>query len=147
MEVRIEGAEKLAAVARQLRQTGDKELRKQMYRGLRSAAKPMIADTREHARRTLPKEGGLNERVARSKFRVSVRAAGRDPAVRITATGLDKRLDTQGRIRHPVYGNRDVWVEQKVPAHWFEIPMRAGSGKVRHELVQVVDDIAKKLSH
>lgn len=146
MELRIEGAEKLAAVARQLRQTGNKELRKEMYRGLRQAAKPLIADARQHARDTLPKRGGLNERVARSRFRVSVRAAGRDPSVRITATGLDKRLDTQGRLRHPVYGNRRVWVEQKVKAHWFEIPMRAGSRHVRRELVRVVDDVAKKLS-
>lgn len=146
MEVRIQGAEKLAVVGKQLRATGNKDIRKEMYRGLRRAAKPLAADARENARRTLPKAGGLNERVARSKFRVSVRAAGRNPGVRITAAGLDARLDTQGRTRHPLFGNREWWYEQKVKPHWFEIPMRAGAPKVRRELEQVVDEIAKKLS-
>jgi hypothetical protein len=145
LDVRIDGVEKLAVVARRLRETGDKGLRAEMYRGLRRASKPLIADTREYARKTLPKRGGLAERVARSKFKVSVRGAGRNPGVRITATGLDTRLDTQGRDRHPVFGNREVWVQQKVKPHWFEIPMRAGAPKVRRELDQVVTDVARKL--
>lgn len=142
---RVVGAEELAAVAKALRQAGDKELRKELYRGLRRAAKPLIAEARQHARDTLPKSGGLNERVARSKFKVAVRGAGRNPGVRITATGLDKRLDTEGRIRHPVYGNREVWVQQKVKPHWFETPMAAGAPEVRRELQKVVEDIARKL--
>jgi HEAT repeat protein len=142
---RVVGAEDLAAVAKALRQAGDKDLRKELYRGLRRAVKPLIADARQHARDTLPKAGGLNERVARSKFRVTVRGAGRNPGVRITATGLDRRLDTDGRIRHPVYGNRDAWVQQQVKPHWFQTPMQAGAGEVRRELQRVVDDIAKRL--
>lgn len=145
LDVRITGADRLAAVAKQLRQTADKDLRKEMYRGLRRAARPLIADARENARRTLPKQGGLNERVARSRFKVSVRGSGRNPGVRISATGVDARVDTQGRDRHPVFGNRRVWVQQKVRPHWFEIPMRAGAPKVRRELDRVVVDIAKKL--
>ena len=145
-DLRIQGAEKLGDVAKQLRQVGDKELKKETYRGLRSAAKPLIADTREFARRVLPEEGHLNERVARSRFRVRVRT-GRDPGVSITATGLDKRLDTQGRLRHPTFGRRgrDDWKEQKVNPGWFHIPMRRGTPKVQRELVKVLDRVSKKL--
>lgn len=140
----MDGADALKDLSRQLREVGAKDLRKEMNRGLRSAAKPLIADTRQFAREILPKQGGLNEKVARSRFRVKI-TTGRDPGVRITATGLDARLDTQGRIRHPIYGNRKAWVQQKVTPGWFHVPMRRGAPRVRRELAKVLDNVAKKL--
>lgn len=141
----VVGAEDLAAVAKALRQAGDKDLRKELYRGLRRAAKPLIADTREHALQLLPKSGGLNRKVAHSKFKVSIRGGGRNPGIRITATGLDRRIDTEGRLRHPVYGNRTTWVLQQVPKGWFTAPMEAGAPAVRQELVAVIERIAKQV--
>lgn len=143
-DFRVTGAEDLQALARGLRQAGDKDLRKELMRGLRSGVKPLIADTREHARQTLPKRGGLNERVARSKFKVKIRT-GANPSVRITATGLDARLDRTGRDRHPVFGNREVWVQQKVTPGWFSVPMKHGARRVRKDLLDVMDSVARKL--
>lgn len=140
----MDGADALKDLSRQLRAAAAKDLRKEMNRGLRSAAKPLIADARQFARETLPKQGGLNEKVARSRFRVKI-TTGRDPGVRITATGLDARLDSQGRLRHPVYGNRRAWVQQKVTPGWFHVPMRRGAPEVRREMAKALDRIAKKL--
>lgn len=143
-ELRVIGAEALQAVAKDLRRVGDKDLRKLMNRALRAATKPAIAETRKFARELLPKEGGLNERVARSKFSTKIRT-GANPSVRITATGVDARLNTQGRDRHPVYGNRNVWVQQRVKPGWFDVPMRRGAKHVRAELIASIDEVAKQL--
>lgn len=142
--LQVRGAEQLGDVARELRRVADKDLRKQMNRGLRQAAKPLIADTRKYAREHLPKHGGLNERVARSKFRTKIRT-GANPSIRITATGLDARLNSQGRVRHPVYGNRRTWVQQRVAPFWFDTPMRRGAPHVRRALTAVLDDVTKQL--
>lgn len=144
LELRMLGAEALGDVAKDLRRVGDKELKKQLNRALRAATKPAIAETRQFARDLLPKQGHLNERVARSKFRTKIRT-GANPSVRITATGLDARLNSQGRDRHPVYGNRKVWVEQKVKPGWFDVPMRRGARHVREELTASIDRVAKEL--
>lgn len=142
--LQVRGAEQLGDVARELRRVADKDLRKQLNRGLRQATKPLIAETRKYAREHLPKHGGLNERVARSKFRTKIRT-GANPSVRITATGLDARLNTQGRVRHPVYGNRKVWVEQRVAPLWFDVPMRRGAPHVRRALTSALDEVTKQL--
>jgi hypothetical protein len=139
------GAEQLADIGKMLRQAGNKDLRRVFYRALQRSAKPLVADARENARDILPKRGGLNERVAKSKFRTKVRAGGRNPGVRITATGLDARLDTKGRLRHPTFGNRDLWYEQKVKSGWFTDAMERGAPHVRREMLAAMDDIAKKL--
>lgn len=144
LELRASGAGALGDLAKDLRRVGDKDLKKQMGRALRAATKPAIAETRQFARDLLPKHGGLNERTARSKFRTKIRT-GANPSVRVTAIGMDARLNTQGRDRHPVYGNRKVWVEQRVKPGWFDVPMRKGARHVREELVKVVDSIAKDL--
>lgn len=145
VDIQVNGAEQLAALAKRLRQAGNRDLRNELNRGLRRAARPLIADARAHARRTLPQRGGLNEVIARSKFRVSVRT-GRDPGVRIIAKGHDARLDTRGRLRHPVFGHRDIpWPEQKITPGWFHVPMRAGARHVRRELLKAISEVAKKI--
>lgn len=144
-EMRVTGANELQALARRLRQVGDKDLRKELYSGLRRSAKPLIAEARDNAEKTLPKHGGLNERVARSKFKVSTRGAGRNPGVRITATGLDRRIDTTGTVLHPVYGNRKVWVTEKVKPGWFTDPMEAGAPVVRRQQLLTIRTVARKV--
>jgi hypothetical protein len=83
--------------------------------------------------------------VARSKFRVKTRSAGRSPGVRVTAVGVDARVDRTGKVRHPVYGNRRVWVTQQVKPGWFTDPMEAGAPAVRRELLVVIATVARKV--
>lgn len=148
MDLRIEGADQLGDVARRLKETGDKELRKELYRGIQRAAKPLSAAAQRSARANLPKRGGLNEWVASSKFSVST-SGGKDPAVRISGrkVGHDLKALDRGRLRHPLYGNRRRWYNQQIRPGWFSEPMTEGASGVRREIVDVLEDIARRVAH
>src|SRR4051812_10286733 len=106
----ITGADKFARVARELKKVGDKELAKELYKALNSATKPMRANAKKSAAANLPKAGGLNKRVSRSRLSTR-RKTGKNPGVKIVATGMSQlSMMDQGRVRHPVYGNRGRWV-------------------------------------
>lgn len=147
VDLRIQGADQLGDIARHLKETGDKELRKELYRGIQRAAKPLRTAAQQAARENLPKRGGLNEWVASSKFSITTRG-GRDPAVRVAGkkAGHDlKRMD-QGRLRHPLYGNRRHWFIQQIPAGWFSTAMTARAPAVRRDVVAVLDDVAARIA-
>lgn len=91
MEVKVQGAEQLAALSRRLRETGSKDLRREVFRGLGRAAKPAKAAAKREALRRLPKRGGLAELVASSRIGSRNRLAGNDPSVRIVATNRQTR--------------------------------------------------------
>ncbi|MCP2168134.1 hypothetical protein [Goodfellowiella coeruleoviolacea] len=97
---------------------------------------------------------GLRATIARA-VRTQVSTGARSASVRIRTNRSmlppDQRklprLMNKGAWRHPVMGNRDRWVEQKVtPEGWFDKPMLRGGPQVRRAAVSVVDDIVKKLA-
>lgn len=103
--IRIDDHGQIARVQRELRQFGSRETRRKYYAGLNRATKPMRAKARSEANRILPKRGGLNQRVARARLTTRSNKSG----VYITSVtrGQMRNID-QGRVRHPVFGNRDV---------------------------------------
>lgn len=146
MDIIVTGATDLERLARRLKELGDNDLRKEMLRGIRNGTKPLIAAAKDSARDSLPREGGLNEVIARSKFGTRTRTSGRTPGVRVVGTsGHNIQAMDEGRLRHPVYGNRDVWVTQQITPGWFTKPMEDGADDVRRELVNVLDGIARRL--
>lgn len=148
-DLQVTGYEKFDAVARALKQAGDKELRKELSAGLNRATKTIRADAKQSAEDKLPRRGGLNKRVARARLSTK-RSGGRDPGVRIVAKGLEQLglIDERGLVRHPVYGNRGRWVTQDVKEAqgWFTDPMNAGADEARRALVKSLDEIARKLA-
>lgn len=149
-DVRVVGAERFAQVARELKAAGDKGLRRELFKGLNRATKPLKAAAKQSARSTLPSRGGLAARVAGASFRTKSRAA-KNPFVRIVATDSSGRsanllaLDA-GRNRHPVHGNRAVWVQQAVTPGWFTRPMTEGAELARTEIAAAVDAVAAQLT-
>lgn len=144
----IKGAGQFLKLSKALKAAGRTELRKELNKRLRTAAKPLIPIARAEARSSLPRKGGLAEQVAKAPMRVQVRT-GREAGVRIVV-GKDRsgaRAANRGEIRHPVFGNRERWVTQKVPAEWFDRPMRASTPTILPELEKaiesVLDDIVK----
>lgn len=148
MDLRIEGAEQLDRLSRELRAVGNKDLRRDLYRGIQRATKPLKERAKDAARSKLPKRGGLNEFVAASKFATKTRGSGANVGVRITAAkaGHDVRSIDRGRLRHPVFGNRSVWVNQSVEPGWFSETIDDGAPVVRGELIEVIRDVARRLS-
>ncbi len=148
-DVRIAGAEKFAALARDLKAAGAKDLRRELYRGLNRATKPLKAAAKESAQSTLPQRGGLAARVARARFSTRSRA-GANPSVRIVAKDAAgrkvdlSRLD-RGQVRHPVFG-RPPYVSQRVDPGWFSRPMEDGVDVVRAEMIAAIDVVTAKLA-
>lgn len=143
----VRGAEKFAKVAKDLKRLGDKGLSKELYAGLNRATKPLKAEAKKSAQDNLPKAGGLNRRVARARFSTR-RRTGRNPGVQIVAKGMDQlALMDQGRVRHPVWGNRRRWVNQPIPEAegWFTTPMEEGKPEAQREIVKTLNSVAKKI--
>lgn len=153
MDVRVTGAEQLAALAKDLRAAGDKELRKELMRGLQRAGKPMKAAARQAALDELPSRNGLAALVASSRWSVTTRSAGKGAGVRVAGRGLvnasgqetDLASLNRGRLRHPVYG-RGAWVNQPVRVGWFTDAMELQADtSVRAEVLAAISAVRDKL--
>ena len=142
-----EGADQLRVVAQRLKAAGGGGgLRRDLLRGIKTAANPVLDDVRASASAELPKAGGLAERVAGSKFTVQVRTGAKTAGVRIRGqSGWNIGRMNRGILRHPVFGNRDVWVEQSITPGWFDHPIQARAEPIRLAVVAVIDDVARRL--
>lgn len=147
-DISVSGANQLAAVTKRLKQAGANEVRKDMLRGLRVGAKPLVAVARQSAVENLPRAGGLDQVVAASKFAVRTRTSGRNPGVRVVAlSGHNIAAMDRGRLRHPTYGHRDRWVTQKIKPGWWTDALTARAPEVRTALVAVLAETARRIEH
>lgn len=135
----IKGADDFLALSKRLKAAGQTELRKELHKTMRDAAKPLIPLVREAARRDLPKAGGLNERIARKPYRAQVRTGAKTAGVRIVGTKVDPRIN-QGRIAHPVFGRPHSTVVQQVPeaAGYFDETLRDQGPEIRDEMREML---------
>jgi len=138
------GSAQLAALAARLKVTGEKGLRTQLLRGLKSGADPLVKAVAEAARSQLPRGGGLNEQVAGQKVKVQVRTGARTAGVRLTTTAPDTAWTDSGFVRHPVFGNRKKWVTEQIPAAkgWWSQTLADGGSNVTPELLKVMEETA-----
>ncbi|MGH3978085.1 MAG: hypothetical protein ACRDRZ_03625 [Pseudonocardiaceae bacterium] len=146
MEIRVQGADQFAALARRLKQAGDKELRRELYRGINRAAKPVRADIKRSALATLPTRGGLAALVAGSRIRVQRRTGGASVGIRMVGTSAhDIAAMNRGVVRHPLHGNRGFWFAQAVPPGWWDRPTLATAPAARDEIVSVIEHVKRKI--
>lgn len=143
MSVELRGADQLASLSRQLKELGDRGLTREFSRAVTDAVKPLRAEVQASARQTLPHHGGLNEKVARSKFRTVRRPLG--IRVQVASSYSLRRLD-QGRLRHPVFGNRDKWVDQLVTPGWWTRPTEAAVPAVQRAVQDAMDAMVRRLN-
>lgn len=143
VELRITGADDFARLSRRLREAGDKGLRKELLKGLQTAAKPAKDDVKRSFATRLPRRGGLAGVMARSRVSLRTRT-GANPSIRIVATSPHNvRAMEAGTIRHPVYGNRGKWASQSIQPGVFTDPIEARAPEVRREMVKVMKTVAK----
>lgn len=123
----------LQALTRALEREADgKKFRRELAANLRVAAEPAKRDVAQAVRSIrsggLPHAdgGSLREAVA-ANVKVGAILTGRSTGVkvRIPKKGMPRhfrnapqRLDRQGGWRHPVFGDRDVWVAQTGKPYW-----------------------------
>jgi len=141
------GSAQLAALAVSLKATGDKTLRRELLRGLKSGADPLVKKVAEAARSQLPHGGGLNEQVAGQKVKVQVRTGARTAGVRMTTTAPDTSQTDSGFVRHPVFGDRKKWVVQQIPAAkgWWSQTLADGASDVQPELTAAMERVALEI--
>lgn len=140
--IEIQGADQLARLSKQLREAADKGLQRELSKAISTATQPLKGAARESARKTLPRHGGLNEKVANSRFSTRRRANG----LRIQAQNAYalRRLD-EGIAQHPVFGNRQNWVTQQVRPGWWSTPVKELAPKAREEISQAMQRVADQI--
>lgn len=127
-----------------------KELEKQLRGGLNRASKDIRGQLTEVIPAVLPSRGGLANTIHEAtKSRTSVKG-GKWAGISMvfSAKGHDIRTITGKRLRHPVFGNRSVWVEQQTkgvePAVW-AAAIEDQTPEIRRALVSVLNDVTRKM--
>lgn len=143
----VKGADQFVALSKALKHAGRTELRKELNKGMKQAAKPLVAKSRAEALARLPQKGGLAKQVAREPQRVQTRTGARTGGVRVVV-GKKRggaQMANRGFIRHPVFGNRENWVTQEVRPGWFDDTMKASAPDIRRELMAAMEAIAQQV--
>lgn len=136
----------LGVLAKNLKEAGDGDLRKQLLAAIRKGAGKAIPDIRASASRTLPRRGGLAARVASQKFAVRTSLALGGGSVRIIGQGMKELGDLdRGSLRHPVYGDRSNWVVQSVVPGFFSKPITAKLPEIADDVKEAVDDVSRQI--
>lgn len=146
----ITNVKQLKTFVTNVRQLGDKELSKQLNKGLRDVVKPVLADARSAAQ-SIPTTGrnrtGLRAAIARS---LGIRSGGGRVRIQVNPRrlpagkqALPRLLEGPHSFRHRVWGE-DVWVDQRAYP-WLEPTGRKHEGTVRTGIQQVAQDIFDEL--
>lgn len=147
----IRGADDIDKLVRAIRTHADaKALRKELYSGLNRITKDLRGELIEVIPAALPRRGGLAELFkSRTKARATAKAgkyAG--VSLRFQARGLDVRTLTGKRLRHPVFGNRNTWVDQTegVDPAVFTARFEKQKPEIRDAILRVLNDVARKVT-
>lgn len=144
-----DGAADFLRLSKALKEAGRKDLRNELHKGLRTAAKPLIKKTRAATSR-LPQKGGLAAKVKKTPQRIQVRTGVNTAGVRVVVpkkAGSGAQAANRGVIRHPVFGDRETWVDQPVPPGWFDEPIEASAPEIRPELEKAVQHVLDQIVH
>lgn len=145
------GADDFLRLSKALKHAGQTELRKELHKGMRTAAKPLVAEARAAALEELPQRGGLAPWVAkRSAFRAQVRTGEQTAGVRIAsgkAGQAGRTLNALGWVRHKVFGNPEAWVTQHVPGAvgWFDRAMTKHAPEIADDIEKAMHDVAEQV--
>lgn len=126
-----------------------KALNKDLRGGLNRVTKDIRGQLVEVIPATLPTRGGLAATIHEAaRSRTSVKG-GRWAGVSMvfTARGHDIRTITGRRLRHPVFGNRRVWVTQTKgvePAVWTGA-VDQQKPEIKRAIVEVMQGVANKI--
>lgn len=115
---------------------------------LRKVAQPLADRVIRDGAAVMPRRGGLSALVAASKAQVQASASGPRVGVRLrlVAGGASLRNLDAGVVRHPVFGNRQVWKAQAVPAGAFTDAFEAGAPTVEAEVVRALEGLADDIA-
>lgn len=167
VDLTIRGQHKLREVARALREANRNDLARGLQRAVRDASKTTV-DAIQRSARDIQTTGvrkpgakrpftavvapkGTRAKIAGAVV-ADIRTAGEDPRVRFrvgasrlpdTLKNMPRKFD-DGKWRHPVMGNRDVWASQTSRPWWWP-PIRDHIKDFRAAIDTVLDDVKEKI--
>jgi hypothetical protein len=165
--IQIAGTGQLLVLSRKLKHAGGSRLKQNFARRLRHAAEPLRDGLQDSIRgldiasagRGAGKRGGVSPttRPLRSSIasaiRISVRTSG-DPGARVWVDkgslppdipmNVLQRLN-EGRLRHPVFGNKRRWAQQNAPAGWWDKTVKHHQPRMERDVARVLDDVRREL--
>jgi hypothetical protein len=146
----------LRRISRELNRMDQPEIKKRFRKELRATAQPFVPLVRNSIKSIPSKRPysaeGLRGQMAKAT-RIEVRTVGRDAGVAIRVDGrkmpskmkaLPKGMEGTKRWRHPVFGNREVWVTQQAHPYFFHVVRPAGIAG-RRAASRVVDSITRDI--
>jgi hypothetical protein len=163
--VQILGTGQLVELSRRMRAAGGPRLRQNTSRRIRRAAEPLHRDLQRAITTVqLPGSGRTGRggpspttRPLRATIagavRISVRS-GASPGARVWIDRARLPADlknmpwviNEGRVRHPVFGNRRRWATQWArPTGWWTRTVAAGTPRMRAEVERILGDVRRDL--
>ncbi len=146
VSVNVTGGNAAHALAKRLKALNDKDLQKELSRGISRAMKPAAKNVKTSVPEYMP--SGYAPTLAKA---LSLRTSNLASGLRITGTAKGnprpRKVDdlNKGRLRHPLFGNRDKWYGQTVRERFFDEPLEAMAPEVRAALDKVLSEVAAKL--
>lgn len=145
-DISARGGRDFLAVSRYLKDAGQSGLRKEFHKTVRDAAKPLVPKVREAARSRGPKRGGLNDALAKKPYRVQARTGAKTAGVRIVGTKVDPRINSLGRIQHPVFGHKPPVVQYNGAVKgYFDDTLTREGPSVQGEVVRAMNEWTSRL--
>jgi hypothetical protein len=149
----------LRNISRALRAEEDgKELRKELTRNMREALRPGAAEAKSNimSMASATPHGGpaLKSSIAR-KIRPEARISGKFPGAKIKAfktpalrgfANAAKRTNRASGWRHPVYGNREVWIQQTGKVKWFDHAFEGRRNAYEHAVKSALADMVNRIA-
>lgn len=157
MSIRLEGGENLRRISRELRRMDSPEIKKRFRKELRAAAAPLVPRVRESIH-NIPSNRAYSPQGLRGALskatRLELKTSGRQAGVAIRVDGrrmpshmksLPSMVEGKKRWRHPVFGNREVWVDQPNHPYFYNVLRTAGPAS-RRAVSRVLDGISRDIS-
>lgn len=138
MSIQLRHGDDLRRISRELRRMDSPEIKKRFRKELRAAARPLVPKVRT-AIRAVPSSrsysaDGLRGQLSKAT-RLEIKTAGREAGVALRVDGrkmpshmksLPAMVEGKKRWRHPVYGNRENWVNQSNKPYFYKTVAVAG---------------------
>jgi len=150
------GKEEMRRLAAQLK-TADKQLRDNLRKEFRKAAKPVVEATQNAVLASPSRHDGTLRHEAAKTVSAQVGMSARQVQLNIVSRGsrmpegkdkLPAYLNDDRRWKHPVYGNRKAWVKQDSHARgWFDHTISGHADDLRRAAEAAMDETARKLEH
>lgn len=142
----------LRVLSARLKAAGEVGLRRNMAAAVRRGTAPARAAAKAKVAEVMPHSGGLAALMARSSVTTQIRTGARSTGVTVRMRGpkdaSGKTVDVvslnRGRLRHPLFGNRDYWFDQQVPAYWWQNTLVRFHPLVSAELTRAMAETAKQ---